>query len=215
MAPREQILSIAARLFFTQGYTQTGINQLIEASEVAKRTFYHHFSSKEELGVAYLDFAAAQWLASLRVSVRGRRSPQGVVRGLFEHVERFALETQFRGCGVLNMASEFADAESEVRARVTVHKDAQRALMRELFAQVGTGPARADAVHVLLEGAIASAAGHRDVWPIRAAAQAAEAVLSGVSCTPSKEPTCRYRVRSPSSNPGIWSPKGTPPKPMP
>jgi AcrR family transcriptional regulator len=176
MTPREQILSTAVRLFFTQGYTQTGINQLIEASEVAKRTFYHHFASKEELGVAYLDFAAAQWLAGLRASVQTRRSPQGVVRGLFEHVERFATDTQFRGCGVLNMAAEFADAESEVRARVTIHKDAQRALLRELFEQVGGTHAHADAVHVLLEGAIAGAAGHRDVWPIRAAAQAAEAL---------------------------------------
>jgi AcrR family transcriptional regulator len=176
MTPRDQILSTAVRLFFTQGYTQTGINQLIEASEVAKRTFYHHFASKEALGVVYLDFAASQWLAGLRASVQTRRSPQGVVRGLFEHVERFALDTQFRGCGVLNMAAEFADAESEVRARVTVHKDAQRALLRELFAEVGGTYAHADAVHVLLEGAIASAAGHRDVWPIRAAAQAAEAL---------------------------------------
>jgi hypothetical protein len=113
----------------------------------------------------------------LRDCVNGRRSPQGVVRGLFEHVERFAVETQFRGCGVLNMASEFADAESEVRARVAVHKNAQRALMRELFGQVGGSAAHADAVHVLLEGAIASASGHRDIWPIRAAAQAAEALL--------------------------------------
>jgi AcrR family transcriptional regulator len=178
MTPREQILSTAVRLFFTQGYTQTGINQLIQASEVAKRTFYHYFASKEALGVAYLDFAASQWLAGLRACVQTRRTAQGVVRGLFEHVERFALDTQFRGCGVLNMAAEFADAESEVRARVSVHKDHQRALLQELLAHVGASSAQADAVHILLEGAIASAAGHRAVWPIRAAAQAAEALVS-------------------------------------
>ena len=178
MTPREQILSTAVRLFFTQGYTQTGINQLIEASEVAKRTFYHHFESKEALGVAYLDFAAAQWLAGIRASVQMRRTPQGVVRGLFEHVERFATDTQFRGCGVLNMAAEFADAESDVRARVSVYKDAQRALLQELLAHVGSSAAHADAVHILLEGAIASAAGHRAIWPIRAASQAAEALVS-------------------------------------
>lgn len=175
--PREQILSTAVRLFFTQGYTQTGINQLIESSAVAKRTFYHHFASKESLGVAYLDFASAQWLAGLRASVQGRRSVQGMARALFEHVEQFALATQFRGCGVLNMAAEFADAESEVRARVSLHKDAQRALLRELFAQVNGSPAHADVTHILIEGAIAGAAGHRDVWPIRAAAHAAVAVL--------------------------------------
>lgn len=180
LTAREQILSTAVRLFFSQGYTQTGINQLIEASAVARRTFYHHFESKEALGVAYLDFASEQWLAGLRASAQARRTALGVARALFEHVEHFARETQFRGCGILNMAAEFADAESSVRARVHQHKDAQRALIRQLLAAVGAGTRAADAVHVLLEGAIASAAAHRDVWPIHVAAQSAEALLSNL-----------------------------------
>ena len=53
-----QILETASRLFFRQGYTQTGINQLIDESGVAKRTFYRHFASKEALGMAYLDRGA-------------------------------------------------------------------------------------------------------------------------------------------------------------
>jgi len=178
VTPREHILATAVRLFFTQGYTQTGINQLIEASAVAKRTFYHHFASKQELGLAYLDFAAEQWLQGLRSSVQGRRSAAGVAHALFEHTERFACDTGFRGCGILNMAAEFADAEHALRDRVQQHKDAQRALLRELFGAVAVTPGRADAVHVLLEGAIAAAAAHRDVWPIRAAANAAEALLT-------------------------------------
>lgn len=178
MTPREQILATAVRLFFSQGYSQTGINELIEASEVAKRTFYHHFSSKQELGAAYLDFASGQWLEGLRRSVQGRRSPTGVARGLFEHMERFARETHFRGCGILNMAAEFADAEHEIRERVQHHKDAQRALLREIFGAVAVSAVHADAVHVLLEGAVAAAAAHRDVWPIRSAAAAAESLLN-------------------------------------
>jgi AcrR family transcriptional regulator len=177
VTPREQILATAVQLFFSQGYTQTGINQLIEASAVARRTFYHHFASKEQLGSAYLDFASQQWLAGLRTSVQGRRSAAGVVRALFEHVAQFARETQFRGCGILNMAAEFADAESAVRERVQHHKDTQRALIRELLAAVGGTVGSADAVHVLLEGAIAGAAAHRNVWPIHTAAQTAEKLL--------------------------------------
>jgi AcrR family transcriptional regulator len=166
------------RLFFSQGYAQTGINQLIDESSVAKRTFYHHFASKQDLGAAYLDFASDQWLQGLRSSVQGRRSPAGIARGLFEHMERFARDTRFRGCGILNMAAEFADAEHELRERVQHHKDAQRALLRELFGSVAVPAAQSDAVHVLLEGAIAAAAAHRDVWPIRSAATAAESLLA-------------------------------------
>lgn len=181
MTPREQILSTAARLFFEQGYSQTGINQLIEESAVAKRTFYHHFSSKEELGSAYLDFASSMWLDQLRQATQGRRSALGVVRGLFEFVAQFARDTHFRGCGILNMASEFADAGSAVRERVRAHKESQRTLIRSLLGAVGVRHALADAVDVLLEGAIAGAAAHLDVWPIRSAAHAAQLLLSSES----------------------------------
>ncbi len=173
MSPREQILSTAARLFFKQGYSQTGINQLIDESEVARRTFYHHFASKEALGAAYLELAAGQWLKGLRLCGAGRRSPSGVVRALFDFVEAFARDTNFRGCGMLNMAAEFADAESAVRSRVQEYKQAQRELIQQLLAEVGVSAPVADQVHLLLEGAIAGAAAHVDLWPVQRAAQAA------------------------------------------
>lgn len=178
MNPREQILSAAARLFFTQGYTQTGINQLIDESGVARRTFYHHFDSKEALGAAYLELATAQWLTGLRRCAAGKRSASGVVRALFGFVEQFARDTHFRGCGMLNMAAEFADAESAVRAQVQASKQAQRELIQELLAEAGVSARLADQVHVLLEGAIAGAAAHLDLWPVQRAAQAAAALVS-------------------------------------
>lgn len=177
LSPHEQILHTATRLFFTQGYAQTGINQLIDESGVAKRTFYHHFASKEALGVAYLDQAANNWLSSLEAAARGRRSAAGVVRALFDHVQAFAQETAYRGCGILNFASEFADAEHDVRTRVREHKQAQRALMRRLFEPFGLSASVCDQVLVLIDGAIAFAAAALELAPIRAAAEAAELVV--------------------------------------
>jgi AcrR family transcriptional regulator len=181
MTPREQILATAARLFFEQGYTQTGINQLIDESEVARRTFYHHFASKEELAAVYLEIAAGAWLEGLRACAVGCRTATGVVRALFDHVEAFAHDTEFRGCGMLNMAAEFADAESPMRVRVREYKQAQRTLIRELLAPLGVGGATADQVHVLLEGAIAAAAAHVDSWPIQRASRAAQTLVSMTS----------------------------------
>jgi AcrR family transcriptional regulator len=171
-----QILETASRLFFAQGYAQTGINQLIDESGVAKRTFYRHFASKEMLGVAYLDRGATQWLAGLTQAARARAAPLERLRALFGFVESFALRTEFRGCGMLNMAAEFGDAGSLVRTRVRAHKARQRELLRELFAP-GVESATADAVHVLIEGAIAAAAAHLHVWPIRSALRAAETLF--------------------------------------
>ena|SRR5688572_2576724 len=171
-----QILATASRLFFTQGYSQTGINQLIDESGVAKRTFYRHFASKEALGIAYLERGAEQWLAGLAAAARGGTAPRERVTALFRFLEQFARQTDFRGCGMLNMAAEFADAGSDMRARVRAHKAKQRQLLRELLAPE-VAAQTADAVHVLVEGAVAAAAAHVDVWPIRSASLAAQKLI--------------------------------------
>ncbi len=46
---RERILKRALELFYTQGVHNTGINQIIDGSRVAKASFYHHFPSKDDL----------------------------------------------------------------------------------------------------------------------------------------------------------------------
>ena len=183
--PREQILQAAVQLFYGQGYNQTGINQLIEASGVAKRTFYHHFASKEQLGLAYLDGGAEHWFRTLTQAAAGRRSATGVARGIFQFLLGFAEDTQFRGCSILNLAAEFADAEAPLRARVREHKLAQRALVRELFAKHGVSPATADQISVLIDGAIAMSAALLETTPIRAAADAAEQLLISTQLHPS------------------------------
>jgi AcrR family transcriptional regulator len=177
VSARDQILSTAARLFFTQGYTQTGINQLVDESLVARRTFYHHFPSKEALGEAYLELAAQRWSSSLRQATQGRRTAAGVVRALFEELERFAIESEYRGCGLLNMAAEFADGASAMREDVRRYKLEQRNLVRELLMPFGVPEPSADYVFLLIEGAIAAAAALLEVTPIQAAAQAALALV--------------------------------------
>jgi AcrR family transcriptional regulator len=175
---REKILSTAARLFFEQGFLQTGVNQLIEESGVARQTFYRHFPSKEELGSAYLDARASEWLAALRMATARRRTARGIVRGLFEYLERLAEETRFRGCGMMNMAAEFADVGAAMRETIREHKTAQRDLIRLLLQPCGVASSIADQINILLEGALAGAAGLLDTQPIRDATRAANQLLS-------------------------------------
>ncbi len=46
---KERILDAAQHLFFGRGYAATSIAEIIRTVDIAKGTFYHHFSSKEEL----------------------------------------------------------------------------------------------------------------------------------------------------------------------
>lgn len=49
MERREEIITTAAQLFFSKGYDNTPIAEIIDAVGIAKGTFYHYFAGKEEL----------------------------------------------------------------------------------------------------------------------------------------------------------------------
>jgi AcrR family transcriptional regulator len=52
---RKEIMDMAERLFMTSGYEETSVNAIVERLSIAKGTFYHYFSSKEEILGAILE----------------------------------------------------------------------------------------------------------------------------------------------------------------
>ncbi len=46
---KEIISEAAIRMFNERGFEEVSVNEIIEAVSVSKRTFYYHFSSKEEI----------------------------------------------------------------------------------------------------------------------------------------------------------------------
>ena len=46
---KNEILDTAQRLFYSQGYENTSVANVIDAIGIAKGTFYHYFKSKAEL----------------------------------------------------------------------------------------------------------------------------------------------------------------------
>ena len=54
MNPKQRILKTARILFYEQGYSTTGINQIISDSKTSKKSFYHYYESKDNLAEAYL-----------------------------------------------------------------------------------------------------------------------------------------------------------------
>jgi len=46
---RDEILQVAQRLFYSQGYESTSVQNIIDIVGIAKGTFYHYFNSKQAL----------------------------------------------------------------------------------------------------------------------------------------------------------------------
>lgn len=182
LGPRDRLLQVASGLFYRQGYHATGINQIIREAAVAKASFYDHFSSKEALAVAYLEQRRERWLALLRAAADSQQDPVQRILALFDFLERWIVETDFRGCAFLNIASEFPSAANQIRETVSAHKQNQRDFILELVKHVEPAEAaaqsKADAVFLLFESALTESRTFRAVWPVRAARNAVSVLLA-------------------------------------
>lgn len=63
---RAELIDCAQGLFLAKGYERTTINDVIEAANLSKGAFYHHFRAKEDLLAAIAGRYAEQALATVR-----------------------------------------------------------------------------------------------------------------------------------------------------
>jgi TetR/AcrR family transcriptional repressor of nem operon len=69
---KEKILAEATQLVRRKGFDATSINDLMAATGMKKGCLYFHFSGKEELSVAILEKAKAEFFASFESSLAGK-----------------------------------------------------------------------------------------------------------------------------------------------
>lgn len=178
-APASRVLEAVDRLFYNQGYTATGINQIINEAGVARASFYQHFPSKKDLAVAYLEHRHDVWMKKLRDYLSVRSTPGAQLEGLFDYLAEWLPSVDYRGCAFLNMASEAPVLGADIKSVIARHKSELRGLVREIVdrLEVPRPSEKADVVYVLFEGAIVESQVVQDVWPIDTARMGARQLL--------------------------------------
>jgi AcrR family transcriptional regulator len=63
---RDQILTTAAELFATKGYTKTSMRDVATASGILAGSLYHHFDSKEAIAVELVENYHADLVDAVR-----------------------------------------------------------------------------------------------------------------------------------------------------
>ena len=184
---RERILETARDLFYRNGYRATGINEIIRKSAVAKATFYAHFPSKEDLAVAYVQAQNELDAETLAEHLGPLSGPHAKLMGLFAYIETWSRERQYRGCSYLNIASEVPDPSHPVRRETKSHYTSVRTFLGRLISELKQerGAAwkgrdadqLADALMLLVAGALAMGQIYHDPAPFRQAAEAARKLL--------------------------------------
>jgi AcrR family transcriptional regulator len=108
---RQQILEIASELFYQKGIQHVGINEVIAASGVAKRTLYRWFPSKDKLIEEVMKHRAIQWLQWFEAAVIERgNTPKERLLATFDVLREWYARPDFRGCPFINAVLEIADA---------------------------------------------------------------------------------------------------------
>jgi len=176
---KEEIIKIASRLFYEQGYHVTGIKQIIEEAGIAKGTFYSHFRSKEALGVAWLE----GWGAGQEEADADTAAPAEQILSMFNGLKSWMKQQNYRGCAFLNTTSETPDADSPLHTVILRNKKALRnhflQLVQACYPDLSKSrqSSQATVFYLLFEGAIVESQLYRELWPIDAAKKEVERQL--------------------------------------
>lgn len=172
---RDELVEIASNLFYKQGYGATGIKQIIDTAGIAKGTFYSHFASKEEVGLEWLRTRHTAWNSWLAAEQEKSKTPKGQILALFDFLENWMVESEFRGCAFLNTLAELPNPDNPMRKEIVAHKSGLHKAIQELATQHFSEKSRAfgnqkgSAIFLLFEGALIETQNFRDPWPVKAA----------------------------------------------
>ena len=176
---RQRILETAATLFARHGYASVGINRIIEESETAKATFYHHFPSKEALCAAWLEdkHQSSEGLHDTLLAVP--QDPLEKVRDYFLSLKDWMLNHDFEGCPYSNTLANDTGNQPLIREKAVEHKLFQLDFFTEIarsFAQGKSARSLGRALFLLYSGATTESRNLRLTWPIEEAAATAVAL---------------------------------------
>jgi TetR/AcrR family transcriptional regulator, transcriptional repressor for nem operon len=122
---RLALIKAGRRIIVEKGYNHAGIQEILLATGVPKGSFYHFFSSKEEFGLAIIEYDSQmhdhiveQYLANTSLSPLNR-----LKRYFTFKLEEFETLQYREGCLFGNLSQEMADQNDRFRLRLQAATD--------------------------------------------------------------------------------------------
>ncbi len=183
---KDRIIEAASDLFFKQGYRATTIDQVIDLSGVSRPTVYSHFSTKEELCLAYLTCRRKTDLEKMRGAMSQEPTAKGRFVAVVKFVGRHMKATNYRGCGYFNMISEFPDDNHPIVKEARRYIDGFRNVIRDGIKDMKVSDPKhrkmdlkrmTDVYYLIVCGAIMASQEYRDFWPFERAVKEIEGLM--------------------------------------
>jgi TetR/AcrR family transcriptional repressor of nem operon len=169
---KERILTAAKELFLSRGYGATTVDAICERAKLTKGSVYYFFDSKEDLGLAVLDWSLRRGTQML-TSGRYVRIVDPVEKAFafLKHLEKCSPEIWSGGCLLGSFAMELADTNSRMQQAVAGMFQALADTIAELLQPIAAQragkqtPSASELADTLLgsiEGSIILAKAYRD-----------------------------------------------------
>ena len=163
---RSAILVAAADQFRVHGYETASMDAIAALAQVSKRTVYNHFSSKEDLIAATVEYCDQQYFSWLDLRLHeatpGRDALYAMLDAfddLFQGLDQS--KPLFLGCYFINVSAEFSNPDHDIHKLCARNKEAMLRWIthhtslaitsRESIVQIS------ETIAMLLEGAIIQA----------------------------------------------------------
>lgn len=160
LTKREQVIDMAMKLFYRDGFNATGVDKITAESGVTKKTIYSYFKSKDELILAVLrrrDELFRNYF--MRTVEHLGETPVERLNAVFDVLNEWLNSEDFCGCMFINAAAEFSKQDNRCHMVCAEHKRLMADYVRELAKAAGANDSAALSAELslLIEGAIVQA----------------------------------------------------------
>lgn len=179
---RNRIVETAERLFYAEGIRAVGIDRIIAEAGVAKMTLYNHFSSKDDLILAVLQYRETQF-DEMFAKAMERRIRRGMDKfnAFFAALKDWFKSPGFRGCSFINARVELADVNHPASKFSAEHKEKFYEMLKGIITETAgakLAESLTPAIYLMVEGAIITADMEQSSKPADVARDAALAMIS-------------------------------------
>jgi AcrR family transcriptional regulator len=126
---RERLFRAALRLFAERGYLETTVEDITDAADVGKGTFFNYFPTKEHVLATF----GAERLAAITRAVERARSTQEPVLAVIKDLVTNLLGQSSESAALLRSIYAAHASCEPVRSQLRERLDEARSLMAELF----------------------------------------------------------------------------------
>lgn len=116
---KDYLLEAGIKVMATRGYNGTSIQDIVDAANVPKGSFYTYFKSKEDFAIAAIEMVADEHIQDSKRLVSDRTVPPlERLRSFFENSVPGCDSNLNGGCFIGNMCQEMSDSNEAIRIKV-------------------------------------------------------------------------------------------------